>query len=55
MPAKIEDLVQAINDAPNEFALSRLPFDTMKQGLSDLVARLQALETKDKDNSGKDA
>lgn len=41
---KFEDLVKAINDAPNEFALSRLPFDTMKQGLTDLQTRLQALE-----------
>jgi hypothetical protein len=45
MQYKFEDLVKAINDAPNEFALSRLPFDVMKQGLSDLEARLQALES----------
>lgn len=41
---KFEDLVKAINDASNVFALSHLSLDTMKQGLTDLQNRLQALE-----------
>jgi hypothetical protein len=46
MSSKFEDLVKAINEAPNEFALSRLPFDVMKQGLTDLQDRLLALEAR---------
>lgn len=49
---KFEDLVKAINEAPNEFALSRLPFETMKQGLTDLETRLQTLEAKSQPKAG---
>jgi hypothetical protein len=45
MAYKFEDLVDAINSARSEFDLSRLQFDMMKEGLTDLQNRLQALET----------
>jgi hypothetical protein len=44
--AKFEDLVTAIMAARSEWDLAKLPFDTMKEGLADLQARLQALEGK---------
>ena len=43
-----EDLVKAINDAHSEFDLARLSLADMKAGVSDLAARLQALEAGEK-------
>jgi hypothetical protein len=43
---KFEDLVAAITKARSAWELAQLPLETMKEGLGDLEARLQALEGK---------
>ena len=44
---KLEDMVKALNDASSPFALAN-DMPVFQQGMADLLARLQKLETKEK-------